>query len=295
MTHVFPFPADCPDEHLQERWETLLGKAPRLGPWLDETLRGRRAQLSQRMVGVEIERVLWTEMSRWLIDFESLPPFAVAAIATTLEEKREPTPVKLERPLESVADSPEVAATELETLAADPAFALAFHCVEARVRPHLHPLLPESAWFGLLHATAPASAQLSASTAIALVLRLSSTRWQALPSEVRRAGMRLFHAGPGDLRAAAPLQRLCAALPWAVDPARLPELVAASARLRKSLPEAAALCAALVARLGKRPGGLSLLEQAGVFPAGEAEVAELRLCARRHTRMAGFDRLLRLL
>src|SRR4051812_22675902 len=98
MTHLFSFPQDCPDEELQERWVSLLGRSPRLAPWLDETLRGRRAQLSQRLVGVEIERVLWKEMSRWLTDFESLPPFAVSAIATTLEEKPQPPPIRVEPP-----------------------------------------------------------------------------------------------------------------------------------------------------------------------------------------------------
>jgi hypothetical protein len=295
MTHTFSFPAGCPDERLQERWELLLGKTPRLAPWLDETLRSRRVQLSGGAVGVEIERVLWTELSRWLSDFEALPPFAVAAIATTLEEKRELPAPRAERAVEVVVESPERAATELEALAADPAFALAFHCVQARIRPWLTPLLPESAWLGLLHASTPADPQLTPATAVALVLRLSSGAWQRVPSEGRRAALRLFDAKPVDLRAnPAQLQRLCSALPWKLEVAQLPEVVATSARLRKALPEASALCASLVARLSKRPGGLALLRQEGTKPAQEADVAELRDTARRHTRMAGFDRLLRL-
>jgi hypothetical protein len=294
MTHTFSFPAGCPDEQLQERWESLLGKTPRLGPWLDETLRSRRVQLSGRVAFVEIERVLWTELSRWLTDFEALPPFAVAAIATTLEEKRELPAPRTER-VEFVVESPERTATELEALTADPAFALAFHCVEARIRPWLTPLLPESAWLGLLHASAPLDPQLTPATAVALVLRLSSASWQEQPPEARRAALRLFHLAPADLRASpAQLQRLCASLPWKLEVASLPDVVGTSARLRKALPSAGSLCASLVARLSKRPGGLSLLQQEGTTPADDAEVAELRETARRHTRMAGFDRLMRL-
>jgi len=255
--------------------------------------------------------VLWTEMSRWLSDFEALPPFAVSAIATTIEEKREPPPIRLEKPLEITLESPETALSELEALADDPAFALAHHCVETRIRPHLHPLLPDGAWFGLLHASAQANAQLSAATAVGLVLRVSSRSWQAQPSEVRRAAMRLFQATPADLKASESFRqkasedlgvggktsdtfrKLCA--PLNVDPARLPELVAAGQRLRKAAAEAASLCAGLVARLSKRPGGLSLLGQDGDVPATDAEVAELREHARRQTRMAGYGRLLRLL
>jgi hypothetical protein len=290
MTHTFSFPAGCPDEELQERWESLLGKSPRLGPWLDETLRSRRSQLSGRVVGVEIERVLWTEMSRWLTDFEALPPFAIAAITTTLEEKREVQQPRPE-PVFVVVESPERSATELEALAADPAFALAFHCVEARIRPWLTPLLPSAAWLGLLHASAPVEPQLTAATAIALVLRLSSASWQQQPSELRRVALRLFHLTPADLRSPQ-VQKLCA--PLKIDADTLPDLVGTSARLRKSLPDAARLCAGIVARLSKRPGGLSLLQQEGTTPATDTEVAELRETARRHTRMAGFDRLLRL-
>jgi hypothetical protein len=291
MTHTFSFPEGCPDEQLQERWEELLGKSPRLVPWLDETLRSRRSQLSGRVVGVEIERVLWTEMSRWLTDFEALPPFAVSAIATTLEEKREVAAPRPE-PVFVLAESPERTATELEALAADPTFALAFHCVEARVRPWLTPLLPAPTWLGLLHASAPIDPQLTPSTAIALVLRLSSASWQAQPSELRRAALRLFHLTPADLKTSS-AQKLCATLKLSHD--SLPEVAGTSVRLRKSLPDASRLCASLVARLSKRPGGLSLLQQEGTTPATDSEVAELRETARRHTRMAGFDRLLRLI
>lgn len=293
MTQLFAFPKECPDDALLARWESLLGKAPRLSTWLDETLRGRRAELSQELASVEIERVLWTEMSRWLDDFEALPPFAVSAIATTIEEKREPPPIRLEKPLEITLESPETALSELEALADDPAFALAHHCVETRIRPHLHPLLPDGAWFGLLHASAQANPQLSAATAVGLVLRVSSRSWQSQPSEMRRAALRLFQATPADLKSSETLRRLCA--PLNVDPGRLPELVPAGQRLRKAAAEAATLCAGLVARLSKRPGGLSLLGQDGDVPATDAEVAELREHARRQTRMAGYGRLLRLI
>ncbi|HEY2029898.1 MAG TPA: hypothetical protein VGH20_11895 [Myxococcales bacterium] len=326
MTQLFAFPTECPDDALLARWESLLGKAPRLSSWLDETLRGRRAELSQEFAGVEVERVLWTEMSRWLNDFEALPSFAVSAIATTIAEQREPLAIKLEKPIEITIDSPETALTELEALAADPAFALAHHCVEARIRPHLHPLLPESAWFGLLHASAQANPQLSAATAVGLVLRVSSRSWQAQPSEVRRAAMRLFQATAADLKTSESFRaggqkssenfaaagqkssenfgaagqkssdtfgRLCAVL--SVDRTRLSELVAAGQRLRKASSEAATLCAGLVARLLKRPGGLSLLGQDGDAKASDAEVAELREHARRQTRMTGYGRLLRLI
>ena len=327
MTQLFTFPKDCPDDALLARWESLLGKAPRLSTWLDETLRGRRAELSQEFASVEVERVLWTEMSRWLSDFEALPSFAVSAIATTIAEQREPLAIKLEKPIEITLESPEAALTELEALAADPAFALAHHCVEVRIRPHLHPLLPESAWFGLLHASAQANPRLSAATAVGLVLRVSSRGWQGQPSEVRRAALRLFQATAADLKTSenfakkafesfpknAPeseglrartsdtfraktsdtFRRLCA--PLNVDPERLPELVAASQRLRKALSEATTLCAGHVARLSKRPGGLSLLGQDGDEKASDAEVAELREHARRQTRMAGYGRLLRLI
>jgi hypothetical protein len=317
MTQLFTFPKECPDDALLARWESLLGKAPRLSTWLDETLRGRRA-----------ERVLWTEMSRWLNDFEALPSFAVSAIATTIAEQREPLAIKLEKPVEITLDSPETALTELEALAADPAFALAHHCVAVRIRPHLHPLLPESAWFGLLHASAQANPQLSAATAVGLVLRVSSRSWQAQPAEVRRAALRLFQVTAAELKSSENFgmlrqktsenfgqkasenfgrktsdtfgrktsetwRKLCA--PASVDPERLPELVMASQRLKKASAEAAALCAGLVARLSKRPGGLSLLGQDGDAKASDAEVAELREHARRQTRMAGYARLLRLI
>lgn len=293
MTHLFTFPKECPDDALLARWESLLGKAPRLSSWLDETLRGRRAELLQEFASGEVERVLWTEMSRWLNDFEALPPFAISAIATTIEEKREPHPIRLEKPAEITIESPESALTELEALADDPAFALAHHCVEARIRPHLHPLLPDSAWCGLLHASAQANAQLSAATAIGLVLRVSSRSWQAQPAEVRRAALRLFQATAADLKASETLRKLCTPLNF--EPGRLPELVAASQRLRKAAGEAASLCAGLVARLSKRPGGLSLLGRDGDARATDAEVAELRDRARRQTRMAGYGRLLRLI
>jgi hypothetical protein len=299
---TFPFPSGCPDEKLLERWETLLDKAPRLAPWLDQTLRGRRSILQGRGVLLEIEEILWRDLSRWLPDFEALPSFAVSAIATTLEEKREIAPPVL-RPTEQRSVETSDRITELQTLAADPTFALAFHCVEARIRPLLTPLLPESAWFGLLHASAPSGPELNAGVAVALVLRLASGSWQERPSEQRRSALRAFLLSPADLRASpALLQKLCASLPFPLQPSQLPELVAASQKLRGAFNEASRLCSRIVARLTRRPGGLSLLLASSASSASsndaekasEDEVAELRASARRHSRMAGFDRLLRL-
>jgi hypothetical protein len=293
---TFPFPSGCPDEELLKRWEALLGKAPRLAPWLDQTLRGRRSVLQAHAGGLQIEAILWRDLSRWLPDFEALPTFAVSAIATTLEEKREPPPPPRVEDQIRVAESADRNVTELEALAADPAFALAFHCVESSIRPHLTPLLPETAWLGLLHASAPAEAELTPGVAVGLVLRLASAGWQERPSEQRRAALRAFLLSPADLRAnVALLARLCASLPFPLSPAQLPELASSSARLRKAFAEAVALCGRLVQRLSGRPGGLSLLQQDAAEPASEAEVAELRATARRHNRMAGFDRLVCLL
>jgi hypothetical protein len=293
---TFPFPTGCPDEKLLERWESLLDKSPRLAPWLDQTLRGRRSLLQQRAVGVEIEKILWRDLTRWLPDFEALPSFAVSAIATTLEEKREvaaPPLPKVEHASVEASDR----ITELETLAADPTFALAFHCVDARIRPLLTPLLPENVWFGLLHASAPTSAELNAGVAVGLVLRLASGTWPDLPSEKRRAALRAFLLSAADLRASQTiLQKLCAGLPFELSPQQLPDLVSASQKLRRAFDEAARLCSRIVSRLSSRPGGLSLLGGAGCGEtATDEEIAELRACARRQSRMAGFDRLLRLL
>jgi hypothetical protein len=292
---TFPFPQSCPDEALLARWEALLGKSPRLAPWLDQTLRGRRSSLQGRAVGVEIERILWRDLTRWLTDFEALPPHAVAAIATTLEEQKEAKSIRIE-PADSVAESAERSLSELETLAADPTFALAFHCVEARITPLLSDLVPRTAWFGMLHASAPSDVLMNPGVAVALVLRLASGDWQNLPSERRRAALRAFLLGPGDLRASpAQLQKLCLILPFRLSTNDLPALAATSAKLRRALPEASSLCARIVARLTSLPGGLALLHQPGAAErADESEVAELRATSRRQTRMAGFDRLLRL-
>src|SRR5207237_9519140 len=97
---------------------------------------------------------------------------AVSAIALDLSDERLPKSAARPRPPEPAgglpdraeARSPENAACELEALVADPAFALAFHCIEARVRPRILALtkdlpslwrIPEAAWVGLLHASIP--------------------------------------------------------------------------------------------------------------------------------------------
>ena len=140
----------------------------------------KRTRLQESgVVQLEVERSLWQELSRWLVDFEALPAFAVSAIAVTLEDETvhlvEPDDGGLEEP--ALAASPERAVSDLETLLADPAFALAFHCVDVRLRPQLsaHPRLAgvaECDWFGLLHASARPQPALTAQVAITLVLHV---------------------------------------------------------------------------------------------------------------------------
>src|SRR5207248_2856500 len=80
---------------------------------------------------------------------------------------------------------------EMEALLSDPAFALAFHCVETRLRPRLALALgaaprvsqvPEAAWFGLLHSSAPPCPLLTPAVAVALALRMLSPEWMTLPA-----------------------------------------------------------------------------------------------------------------
>jgi len=299
----YPDLSACPDgcADLLDRWETVLGRAPRLRPWLAQML-ARRRLLLQESAGAEIERTLWRELSRWLRDFEALPQFAVSAIATTLQESEERPRAERAAEPRAAGESPERAVSDMETLLSDPAFALAFHCVESRLRPQLAlSRVPEAAWFGLLHASAPARPLLTPDVAVALVLRVLSAGWAQLTPASRTAALRLFHATPSDLRGPIePLRRLCDALPWGLAPADLPEFVAASARARAGLADAAGLCARIVASVaragrGTRRGGLAILEASGAHPAAPDEMAELGETARKYLNMPGFRRLLALL
>ena len=327
-------------EGLVRRWAGLLEKAPHLGPWLQEMIVSQRRLLQESSAGdaAVIELQLWSHLERWLAGFEALPQFAVTAIATTLhDEEDEPRPQRkagrrandaaANREIEVEADdphaageaaSPERSTSDREALLADPAFALAFHCVEVRLHPAVAAIVearpalqgvPASVWFGLLHASAKVEPKLNAETAVALVLRLLSPRWAALPTSVRTAALRLFHASAADVRQVlkddrslappAGLQRLIEALPaaWSLPVASLPDLVAASAQLRAAFSDAASLCARLVTsvataaardRPGVRLGGLSLLIDPNVPPAAPAELAELERTARSHPELGFF-------
>ena len=296
-TH-FPDLAACPDAALAQRWTEMLGKAPRLRPWLQKMVHERRIVLQQSGHG-SVELALWLDLGRWLEEFEALPHFAVSAIAVTLEEAERERKAEPRQPAEAIAESPERAVTELQSLLCDPAFALAFHCVEARLRPAL-PVgsIPDSHWFGMLHASAAPQPLLTPEVAVGLVLRVSSGDWPQLPSAQRKAALRLFHAGPGDLRAAPAVQALCAAVPagWGLTPESAAEFVNTGARARTALADACALCARLAA--AARPtksGGLSVLHVASAAPATADDLAGLLETARKFAQMAGFRRLLALL
>ena len=198
---------------LLDRWEALLGKAPRLRPGLEQTLGRHRLLLEERASPVEIEQTLCDQLARWLCEFEALPQFAVSAIAITLEDRERPAPgpgsdraaaAGQDAGLsDSTVRSPECAVSDMEMLLSDPAFALAFHCVEVRVRPQLAAALadapslsriPRADWFGLLHASAPAHPLLTPDVAVALVLRVLSAEWTRLPGACRKAALRLFQA-----------------------------------------------------------------------------------------------------
>jgi len=307
---------------LHDRWEALLGKTPRLRPWLSQMVERRRMVLAERLgrdAGEEIDRILSSDLDRWLRDFEALPNYAVSAIALDLCE--EPLPKAAERPktpepagvLECLeARSPENAACELEALVADPAFALAFHCIESRVLPRLESAtkersslsrIPQTAWFGLLHASIPAEPKLTARVAISLVLRMLSPGWAAQPSAARKAALRLFHAGPVDARSGADALRAALPAGWDLAAQGVPDFVAAATQARKGLSEASTLCARLVSRTSAtsrrtgetRPGGLALLQEDGAGTATDAEVREVAETARKYGQMTGFAPLLRIL
>jgi hypothetical protein len=286
------------------RWESLLDKAPRLRPWVDQMLGRQRMHLQQSGIAqLEVERSLWQDLSRWLADFEALPQFAVSAIAVTLEDETvhqvDPAPPDA---TDAPADaSPERAVADLEALLSDPAFALAYHCVDARLRPRLsaaHPELAavtESDWFALLHAASKPRPALNAEVAIALVLHVLSAGWASVPTASRHAALRLFLARPEDLRG--DVRALCGALParWALGPVQMPLFVAAAQDARVAVGEAARLCARLVAGAGDRPGSLSLLADGATVPPSPEEVAELFRNFRKYKHLEGFRRLMTLL
>jgi len=277
-----------------QRWESLLARVPALRPWLSQMVQRRRAQLDGS------EQELQEELARWLREFEQLPPFAASAIATTLQDDAPFSPPPRAAELQPSTSRGELSVDELEALLGDPAFALAFHCVEVRVRPALHPSpprVPETAWFGLLHASARPQATLTAEVAVALVLRVLGRDFAQVAAGPRRSALRLFHASSADLRG--DLSRLSAALPreWSLQIADLPAFVAAAARAKVSMSEAADLCARFVcsaSRHGPLDGGLSLLAP-GALPASPAELAELGRTAWKYAQMSGFRRLLSLL
>ena len=295
----FPDLANAPEEcaELLDRWGALLERAPRLRPWLLEMLAQRRARLQQsaaEAAAANIERALWGDLARWVVQFEALPQFTVSAIATTLQGEERPG--RAEPPpgpsLEAAPDSPERAVGELEALLSDPVFALAFHCVETRIRPSLPAFVPQAAWFGLLHASAAPQPLLTPDVAVTLVLRVLGAAFLREPATVRGAALRLFHATAADLRARGVVDRLCAALPWTVDPTQYVEAAKAA---RGALAEACALCGRFAAAVKARRGSFAVLQPAAAEPPSPAEVAELARTARNYEQMEGFRRLLSLL
>jgi hypothetical protein len=288
---------------LVQRWEALLDKTPRLRPWVDQMLGQQRLRLQESGVAqLEVEQTLWQDLSRWLLDFEALPGYAVSAIAVTLEDEVIHQ-VDAGAPGFSEAASlasPEHALSELETLLSDPAFALAFHCVDVRLRPRLDTepevgRIPENDWFALLHASARPQPALTSQVAITLVLHVLSPGWARNPAAARQAALRLFLASRDDLRGDLP--RLCSSLPahWALTPAQLPAFVAAAHAARVALLDAARLCARFVAAAKERPGGLALLADHSAGPASPAETAELFRNVRKYGHMGGFHKLVSLL
>lgn len=294
----FPDPAAAPDgcADLLARWAAVLDRAPRLRPWLSGMIAQRRALLSESAVdaaAANVERALWGDLARWVVQFEALPRFAVTAIATTLQEAKPARPQpELEPPAAGPAESPERALGDVESLLGDPVFALAFHCVEARIRPALPDLVPDWAWFGLLHASAPPQPLLTPDVAVTLVLRVRAGEWPRLPSSARVAALRLFDASVADLRAVAAIDRLLAQLPWPVDAL---EFVAAVPGVRAALREACELCGRIAAAVKTRRGSFSVLLPAPAPPASPEELAELSRTASKYAHMHGFHRLLSLL
>jgi hypothetical protein len=297
---LWPEPSANPcGSEVVHRWEALLSKSPRLRPCIDGLLGRHRLRLQQTGKGRgEVEQTLWLELSRWLPDFEALPEFAVSAIAVTLEDDalRESDAHPFEELELPGLVSPEHAFGELETLLSDAAFALAFHCVDARLRPQLAApelaRVPEADWFGLLHAGARPQPVLTARVAVTLVLRVLSPGWSRHPARSRTAALRLFLARPEDV--GGDLARLREALPpaWALSPEQAPAFVAAAVRARAALDDASGLCARFVAAARKRPGGLALLAAEGALPAAPEELAALFRNVRKYGHMGGFRQLL---
>jgi hypothetical protein len=285
---------------LVDRWEALLDKAPRLRPFVDEMLGRHRLRLQESgAAGFEIEQTLWQDLAHWLADFEALPGFAVSAIAVTLEDDaaHEVDPAVSAIAPEPVAASPEQAVGELETLLSDAAFALAFHCVDACLRPRLPDCgelarVPEPDWFALLRASARPQPALTPEVAITLVLHVLSPQWARNPADRRHAALRLFLARPDDLRG--DLKRLCSFLPtyWGLEPEQLATFVAAAGRARVGLADASALCSRIVASVRARPGGLALLADASAAPATPEELGALFRNVRKYRHIGGFQQLL---
>jgi hypothetical protein len=284
-----------PDAALGARWEALLARAPRLRPWVATLLQQERRRLADARDG-EVE--LTRSLRRHLAEFEALPQFAVSAIATELQEgpaQKSDAHDDGEPDALPANDSPERTAGELDALLGDPAFALAFHCVEVRIAPALPEVarVPRSAWLGLLHASAAQRPALDAATAVGLVLRAQSRDFAALPAAKRSAALRLFCARETGLPPAPQLEKLAAGLPpgWALHAGDLPAFVAGASAARSALGDACRLCARLVAAARTRPGGLSLLEENAGPRAAPEEIAELSRTARQHPDMKGLQRL----
>src|SRR5947207_464294 len=132
---IWPEPSGTADgTELVDRWEALFGRAPRLRPWVDQMLGRHRLRLTESGAApVEVERTLWLELSRWLVDFEALPGFAVSAIAVTLEDEaaHEVDPGSPDDDQLAPSLTPEQVVSDCEALLSDAAFALAWHCVDA--------------------------------------------------------------------------------------------------------------------------------------------------------------------
>ncbi len=293
----FPDLGSAPDgaSEVLERWAALLDRAPRLRPWLLEMLAQRRARLQQsaaEAAAANIERALWGDLARWVVQFEALPQFAVSAIATTLQAEERPRAEPEPPPPPVSTESPERAVGELQALLSDPVFALAFHCVETKIRPALPAIVPEAAWFGLLHASAAPQPLLTPDVAVTLVLRVLGADFLREPASVRGAALRLFRASRTDLRARAAVDRLRAALPWPVDAA---EFVEAAHAGRLALAEACALCGRIASAVKARRGSFAVLHPTQDAPPSPEELATLAQTARNYLHMEGFRKLLVLL
>ena len=301
---IWPEPSGTPSgPEVVDRWEAIFGKAPRLRPWVDQMLGRHRLRLVESGAGaVEVERTLWLELSRWLVDFEALPEFAVSAIAVTLEDEavHEVDPGPVDDAGIAPCPTPEQMVSDCEALLSDAAFALAWHCVDARLRPQLLvgdelSRIPETDWFALLHSSARPQPLLTAQVAITLVLHVLSPAWSRNPPASRHAALRLFLARPEDLRGDLP--RLCASLPphWALAPVHLPAFVAAAAKARVALADASGLCARIAASARSRPGGLALLGDDSTQEASPEELGALFRNMKKYGHMRGFRQLLSLL